>query len=49
MGHGELRAAFATPITQLEDRAMTSTWPNTSFQRTQVRALRGLGPQNSDR
>ena len=23
--------------------------PNTSFQRTQVRALRGLGPLNSDR
>jgi len=23
--------------------------PNTSFQRTQVRALRGFGPPNSDR
>ncbi len=29
--------------------AMPISGPNTSFQRTQVRALRGLGPLNSDR
>ena len=45
-GRGAIGESCVTAYVQ---RWMDSLMPNTSFQRTQVRALRGLGPLNSDR